>query len=243
MATFGHVKNKVLVKLTESYGKKDFSDNLKKYFKPIMNSTVLKEMYSLYEELENMTFDDKETAQLYVEELSKVLKERHHDVSKSIFDLNESLKDVQKSENQLYEWLDVLSCPDKLGNISAKVVAKKNLVEHLISNKTKEELTVDKAVNENLLNSVLVNNFNVSYDKTLSEEDKTKLKNILSLDREELEKETHLVQESIENRLKELISEDSSFADKAEKVRSEINLMEMSKYNLFRLQDLLEGLN
>lgn len=243
MATFGHVKNKILVKLTESYGKKDFKDSLNKYFKPIMKNNTLKEMYSLYEDLETMTFDDKETAQLYVEELSKVLKERYNEVGTSLFDLNESLKDVQKSDNQLYEWLDILSCPDRLGNISAKVVAKKGLVEHLVSNKTKDELTVDKAVNENLLNSVLVNNFNVSYDKTLSEEDKTKLKSILSLDREELEKETHLVQESIENRLKELISEDSSFAEKAEKVRGEINLMEMSKYNLFRLQDLLEGLS
>lgn len=243
MATFGHVKNKILVKLTESYGKKEFKDSLNKYFKPIMKNNTLKEMYSLYEDVETMTFEDKETAQLYVEELSKVLKERYNEVGTSLFDLNESLKNVQKSDNELYEWLDILSCPDRLGNISAKVVAKKGLVEHLISNKTKDELTVDKAVNENLLNSVLVNNFNVSYDKTLSEEDKTKLKSILSLDREELEKETHLVQESIENRLKELISEDSSFADKAEKVRGEINLMEMSKYNLFRLQDLLEGLS
>ena len=90
MATFGHVKNKVLVKLTESYGKQDFKENLKKYFKPIMSSKVLKEMYSLYEDIETMTFDDKETAQLYVEELSNVLKDKHHDVSKSVFDLNES---------------------------------------------------------------------------------------------------------------------------------------------------------
>ena len=243
MATFGHVKNKILVKLTESYGKKDFKDSLNKYFKPIMKNSTLKEMYSLYEDLESMTFDDKETAQLYVEELSKVLKDRYNEVGSSLFELNELLKDVEKSDNQIYEWLDVLSCPDKLGNISAKVVAKKNLVEHLITVKTNDELKVEKGVNENLLNSVLVNNFNVSYETTLSEEDKTKLKNILSLDREELEKETHLVHESIENRLKELISEDKSFGDKAEKVRREIDLMEMSKYNLFRLQDLLEGLN
>ena len=142
MVTFGHVKNKVLVKLTESYGKKDFSDNLKKYFKPIMKSDVLKEMYSLYEELENMTFDDKETAQIYVEELSKVLKEKHQEINKSISDLNESLKDVEKTDNNLYEWLDTLSTPDKLGNISSKVVAKKNLVEHLTKDKSSNELKV-----------------------------------------------------------------------------------------------------
>jgi len=243
MATFGHVKNKILVKLTESYGKKDFKDSLNKYFKPIMKNGTLKEMYSLYEDLETMTFDDKETAQLYVEELSKVLKDRYNEVGSSLFELNESLKDVQKSDNQLYEWLDVLSCPDRLGNISAKVVAKKNLVEHLITFKSTDELRVDQGVNESLLNSVLVNNFNVSFDKTLSEEEKSKLKHILSLSHDEIEKETSTLHESIETKLTELISEDSSFKDKADGVKKEISKMEVNKYNLFRLQDLLEGLS
>lgn len=242
MATFGHVKNKILVKLTESYGKKDFKNNLNKFFKPIMKNETLKEMYSLYEDLETMTFDDKETAQLYVEELSKVLKDRYNEIGTSLFELNESLKDVEKSDNQLYEWLDILSCPDKLGNISAKVIAKKSLVEHLISDKSNETLTVENGVNENLLNSVLVNNFNVSYDKTLSEEEKDKLKNILSLSREELESQTTEIHETINTRLDELISENSDFKGKAQTVRGEISKMEISKYNLFRLQDLLEGL-
>lgn len=242
MATFGHVKNKVLVKLTESYGKKDFSDNLKKYFKPIMNSTVLKEMYSLYEELENMTFDDKETAQIYVEELSKVLKEKHHDISKSIFDLNESLKGVEKTDNNLYEWLDTLSSPDKLGNISDKVVAKKNLVEHLTKVKISDELNVNQGVNENLLNSVLVNNFNVSYDKTLTEEEKTKLKSILSLNPTDLSERTKLVYSEINNRLDELVKEDVTFEDKATEVRKQIQEMDLNRYNLYRMEDLLESL-
>lgn len=242
MATFGHVKNKVLVKLTESYGKKDFSDNLKKYFKPIMNSTVLKEMYSLYEELENMTFNDKETAQIYVEELSKVLKEKHHDISKSIFDLNESLKGVEKTDNNLYEWLDTLSSPDKLGNISDKVVAKKNLVEHLTKVKISDELMVNQGVNENLLNSVLVNNFNVSYDKTLTEEEKTKLKSILSLNPTDLSERTKLVYSEINNRLDELVNEDITFEDKATEVRKQIQEMDLNRYNLYRMEDLLESL-
>ena len=243
MATFGHVKNKILVKLTESYGKKDFKDSLNKYFKPIMKNDTLKEMYSLYEDLESMTFDDKETAQLYVEELSKVLKERYSDLSKSLFDLNESLKDVVKTDNQLYEWLDILSCPDKLGNISAKVVAKKGLVEHLTKIKSNDELRVEKGVNENLLNSVLVNNFNISYDKTLSEEEKDKLKNILSLSQEDVEIKSKELQESISNKLIQLVESDKEFQSKADMVRKEVMGMTHSKYNLYRLEDLLEGLS
>lgn len=242
MATFGHVKNKILVKLTESYGKKDFSNNLKKYFKPIMKSNVLKEMYSLYEELETMSFDDKETAQIYVGELSKVLKERHHDVSKALIDLNESLKDVEKTNNDLYEWLDVLSTHDKLGNISNKVIAKKNLVDHLTKKKESDYLKVSQGVNENLLNSVLVNNFNISYDKTLTEEEKTKLKSIISLSHTELNEKTKLVYLSINERLDKLVKEDTSFKDKADQVRKQIEEMDHNRYNLYRMEDLLESL-
>lgn len=243
MTTFGHVKNKVLVKLTESYGKKDFSDNLKKYFKPIMKSDVLKEMYSLYEEIENMTFDDRETAQIYVEELSKILKEKHHDISNSIFDLNESLMDVKKVDNNLYEWLDILSTPDKLGNISNKVVAKKNLVEHLTKTKSSDELKVEQGVNESLLNSVLVNNFNVGYDKMLTEDEKNKLKGILSLSQEEVEIKSKELQETITSKLDQLVESDKDFKPKSDMVRKEVMEMNYSKYNLYRLGDLLEGIS
>jgi len=243
MATFGHVKSKVLVKLTESYGKENFKSELKKYFQPIMKNNTLKEMYSLYEDIETMTFDDKETAQLYVEELSKVLKDRYNELGTSLSELNESLKDVKGGENKLYESLDVLSCPDKLGNISAKVVAKKSLVEHLTSNKTNDDLRVEQGVNESLLNSVLVNNFNVSYDKTLSEEDKSKLKDILSLTQSEVEEKSKTLQESINSKLDGLVESDKEFKSKADMVRKEISEMNYNKYNLYRLEDLLEGLS
>ena len=90
MATFGNIKNKILVKLTESYGKEDFKGNLNTYFKPITKSDTLKEMYSLYEELEGKTFEDKETATLYVEELSKILKEKE-DLETKFTELTESI--------------------------------------------------------------------------------------------------------------------------------------------------------
>ena len=157
MATFGNIKNKILVKLTESYGKEDFKGNLNTYFKPITKSDTLKEMYSLYEELEGKTFEDKETATLYVEELSKILKEKHSKIQTDLDQLNESLSNVEYVTNSLYESIDSLSTPDNLSNISDKVIAKKYLVEHLTKVKTDEELTVGEGVNESLLNSVLVN--------------------------------------------------------------------------------------
>lgn len=242
MATFGHIKNKVLTKLSNSYGKSEFKNNLKEHFKPIMGNDILKEMYSLYEEIETKTFDDKETAQLYVEELSKVLKVRYSEVSVVLNKMNESLIGTNVESNKLYESLDCISTPDKLGNISEKVVAKKFLVEHLMSNKDSDVLKVENGVNEHLLNSVLTNNFNISFGDTLSEEDKTKLRDILSITNEDLNTKFGELKESINNTLDSLVETDLSFSEKSNDVRKEISEMTQNKYNLYRLEELLENL-
>jgi hypothetical protein len=243
MATFGNIKNKILVKLTESYGKKDFKNNLNTYFKPITKNDTLKEMYSLYEELEGKTFEDKETATLYVEELSRILKEKTSEIQTDLNQLNESLSNVESKSNDLYESIDSLSTPDNLSNISDKVIAKKYLVEHLTKNKTNESLTVDEGVNESLLNSVLVNNFNVSFDKTLNEEEKGRLKNILSLNQEDLETKFEEITESIKGKLDSIVESDAEFKTKSIEVKTEINEMTQSKYNLYRLEELLNNLS
>ncbi len=242
MATFGNIKNKILVKLTESYGKKDFKNNLNTYFKPITKNDTLKEMYSLYEELEGKTFEDKETATLYVEELSRILKEKTSEIQTDLNQLNESLSNVEYVTNSLYESIDSLSTPDNLSNISDKVIAKKYLVEHLTKVKTDEELTVGEGVNESLLNSVLVNNFNAGFDKTLNEEDKGRLKEILSLNQEDLETKFTELTESINSKLDSIVESDVEFKSKSEDVKTEINEMNQSKYNLYRLEELLDNL-
>ena len=243
MATFGNIKNKILVKLTESYGKKNFKNNLNTYFKPITKNDTLKEMYSLYEELEGKTFEDKETATLYVEELSRILKEKSSNIQTDLNKLSEDLSNVESTSNELYESIDSLSTPDNLSNISDKVIAKKYLVEHLTKNKTNESLTVDEGVNESLLNSVLVNNFNVSFDKTLNEEEKGRLKNILSLNQEDLETKFEEITESIKGKLDSIVESDAEFKTKSIEVKTEINEMTQSKYNLYRLEELLNNLS
>ena len=243
MATFGNIKNKILVKLTESYGKKNFKNNLNTYFKPITKNDTLKEMYSLYEELEGKTFEDKETATLYVEELSRILKEKSSNIQTDLNKLSEDLSNVESTSNELYESIDSLSTPDNLSNISDKVIAKKYLFEHLTKNKTNELLTVDQGVNESLLNSVLVNNFNVSFDKTLNEEEKGRLKNILSLNQEDLETKFEEITESIKGKLDSIVESDAEFKTKSIEVKTEINEMTQSKYNLYRLEELLNNLS
>lgn len=246
METFGTIKNKILIKLTESYGDNQFKEHLNKVFKPIMENESLKELYSLYEEIETMSFEDKETATLYVDEISKVLNTRYNKMTDTFHTrllntINEHLKDIECKPNELYEHLDTLLIPDTLTNISKKVVAKKKLVEHLTTPKTIENVTF-KSVNENLLNSVLVNNFNVSYDEKLTENEKEKLKDYMSLNHEDIQHKFSELKESVYEKLDTLVEGEKDFTQKSKQVKKEVEEMEINRYNLFRLEDLSNGL-
>ena len=181
MNKIGVVKSKILKKLTESFSTNDKSE-MKTIVSKIVSNKEFKEMYLFYEEIENKYFDNVDTAKLYVEELNLILKNKTKNMSKFCKELNENLKGIETETHELYSYLDQLSEDDNLSNLDKKVIAKKKLVEHLTNKKeTKIEEGVDYTSNENLLYSVLANNFNALYSQNLNEEQKEELKNILSM--------------------------------------------------------------
>ena len=140
----------------------------------------------------------------------------------------------------------MLSEKDSLSNIEKKVIAKRKLIEHLT---TKKEICESKGTtiisNENLLNAVLANNFNVLYSNTLTESQKDELKNILSISYDELISKSNELSESIINQVSTLISEsnDTDLANKLNSVKDEVSKMSPSRYNYYRLIELKNGLN
>ena len=249
MNKFGELKSKMLTKLTESYTKENKSE-VKDILKTIKENKDFKEMYLFYEEIENKYIEDKETAKLYVEGVSTMLLQSMTKEELSVFceSLNKKLGDVEIKTNELYESLDQLTIKDTLSNIENKVVAKKKLVEHLTTKKdVNETKKVVYSQNENLLHAVLANNFNVLYSNTLSESQQEELKNILSIPSEELESKTVELKESITNQvnilLNEAVANDSEIVSKLNKVKNEVDEMETSRYNYYRLTELKNGLN
>jgi len=98
--------------------------------------------------------------------------------------------------------------------------------------------------NENLLHAVLANNFNVLYTNNLTEDQQTELKTILSISNEDLVLKTTELKESILNRVGSLLSEsnDNDLTTKLSKVKDEVQDMDLSKYNYYRLTQLKNGL-
>lgn len=246
MNNFGKIKSKLLKKITEAYEQGELKNNTKNLIKVVKKNKDFKEMYMFYEEIENKYFDDKEVARLYVEEIGNILKQKATKVEKFCEVVNMSVHGTQIDENELYDSIDQLLEEDSLKNIDKKVIAKKKLVEHLTTKKEiKESEQGTFTSNENLLHAVLANNFNVLYTNNLNEEQKEELKNILSISNEDLVSKTTELKESIINKVGSLLSEsnDTDLTSKLNKVKDEVQEMDLSKYNYYRLTQLKNGLD
>ena len=134
MNKFGVLKTKMLKKLTESYTKENKTE-VKDILKTIKENKEFKEMYLFYEEIENKYFEDKEIAKLYVEEVINVLREKSNNISDFTKSLENKIGEVEINENEIYSALDQLTESDNLNNIEKKVLAKRKLVNHLVTKK------------------------------------------------------------------------------------------------------------
>lgn len=245
MNKIGVLKTKILKKLTESYSNQNKSE-MKDILKTIKENKDFKELYLFYEEIENKYFEDKEIATLYVEELNSILRLKSKSITEFCGVLNQKLGDLEVNENELYSNLDQLLEDDSLNNIDKKVIAKKKLVSHLTTKKKVNESKVDDLIlNENLLHAVLANNFNVLYSNSMNEEEQEELKGILSMPQEDLEKNITELKESILSQVGTILSEnqDDDLLKKLNRVQEEVNEMNFSKFNLYKLKELKNGLS
>ena len=245
MNKFGVIKTKLLNKLTESYAKENKAE-IKDILTTIKENKDFKEMYLFYEEIENKHIADKETAKLFVEGLSTMLSNTNNKLAMFCESLDKKLTKDNVVTNVIYEALDTLSESDKLSNIEKKVTAKRTLVEHLTTVKEVVKSEAGPVVtNESLLNAILANNFNVLYNNTLNESQKEELKNILNLSMEEITTKTTELKESILNDVEVLMTESSDLdlKNKLDNVKNEVNSINPSRYNYYRLNELKNGLN
>ena len=245
MNKIGVVKSKLLKKLTESFESGDKSE-MKQILSKIVTNKDFKEMYLFYEDIENKYFDNFDVAKLYVEELNSVLKNKSKVLSIFCEELNNTLGNIEFETNELYSYLDQLTEEDGLNNLDKKIIAKKKLIEHLTTSKSVDSVNKSTyTTNENLLYSVLANNFNVLYSDRLNEQQKEELKDILSLSNQDLEKNVPELKENILSKVNLMLNEsnDGELISKLDSVINEVNSMNVSKYNYFRLKQLKDGLS
>ena len=243
MKKFGEIKSKLLKKLNESYSENK-RDDMKGILKSITKNKDFKEMYLFYEDVESKYLRDTDLANQYVQKVYHMLREQSKKLSEFNKELDERLGNVDVEVNNVYKILDILSESESLHNIDKIFIAMDELVQHLRTPKTTIEESTTVVKNENLLNAVLTNNFNVLFNESLDKQQKKELLNILSLSNDELTNRFTNLKESIESTIENLITEDTNtdLKDKLTKVLEETSLMDVNKYNYYKLTQLKDGL-
>ena len=142
--------------------------------------------------------------------------------------------------------MDVLLEETNMNNIASKIDARENLMSHLMTEKKKEvfEKPTVQIENHSLLNTVLVNNFNIKYADFLNEEQKETFNKIVSMSTEELVNEMNTIKKELNGKLDSLLkeSDEESVVSKLTNVKSEVEKSEISKYNYYKLIELKNGL-
>lgn len=244
MTNFGEFKLKMLTKLTDLYTSKNKVE-IKNTIKSITSNKPLSEMYTFYEGIEKLNIKSKDKAKLYVESIEPILIEKMKSLKKDLTTLTKDLKNVDFEKNSLYEDLDILSEENTIHNISKKIDARENLIEHLLKEKKEDEKPSEIQIeNHTLLNAVLVNNFNIKYSDFLNEEQKTTFNKIVSMSNEELITETKNLKKELTTKIDSLIKEsnEDTLKDKLKNVMSEINKSDTTKFDYYKLIELKNGL-
>ena len=85
----------------------------------------------------------------------------------------------------------------------------------------------------------------ITFKITLNDEQKETLKSIISLSDEDVKNKVGEFKESLYNKVNTLLSEstDNSFKDKLTDVKKEMDSMNPTKYNYYRLKELQNGLD
>lgn len=239
MNKFGAIKNKLLLKLTESYSNGD-KKTIGEILKSIKSNKQFKELYVFYENFERQHFDSVESAEQYIESISKILNGRSNEIEVLNKQYAKLVDGVVSESNELYDSLDVLTESDTILNAADKIKAKKYLIGYLMEVKEIDESSDVIVENEKLLYAVLTNNFNVKYNDILSEEEKIELKSLISLTDEEVETRITELKENISNKINNLLTESHTpeFAEKLKETELLTKQMKSSKYNLFKLKQL-----
>ena len=249
MDKFGQMKNKILVKLTESFGKQNKSE-MRDIISTLKENKELVGLYMFYDDMENKYFEDINEAKEYVETISTMLREksRTKPLHDGLVKLSALVENVEAPENKLFESsIDVLLAPDTIYNIDTKIFAKKALVEHLTKKKsvTNEEVNTVQIRNQNLLNAVLVSNFNALYENTMSDEEKEEFRKIMAISQEEITTKFQELKEEVLSNVDDVHKtqlEENEITKKLNEVRNTVTAMEINRVNYYRLMGLNAGL-
>jgi len=246
MKNFSHYKNNIDSILENSFkDSKEFKKNLSVIMGAMKYSKVLREFFTLYNDIESKTLTDKEETTIYLNEAFNYMKDRKDGLKKVKPILDKIIGDrkelCEERQNTIYENIDNVVFNQDVTKLGVVTESKQKLTNHLISERKKP---VGKITNPKILSHVLSKNYSEVYGKQLSESEQEILKNTLLMTEDTLQMEFNIVKEISLTKINSLISEskEESLSGKLVQVKNEINSLKNSKKSYIRVRGLLEDL-
>ena len=242
---FGKIKKGINDILTESYSnKKTFKRNFNVLMGSLRQTKTLREFFTLYGEIDKQRFADKNEARIFLENILDELKSKSSVLIKESTNINKLIENspyYKGDSEKVYQKLDKLIFENFSYNPRKHNEIKKELVEWLNQPENINETTT---VRHSLLVSSLTRLYNEKYS-SLSESDKDKLKEYLSIDVDILKEKVDTSKDNLNKILTNLINEskDKELKDKLVMVENEVVGCGYRKKDLLRLQQLEEGLS
>jgi|TARA_R110000822_G_scaffold158310_1_gene297870 hypothetical protein len=246
MKNFGYYKNNIDSILENSFTNGDeFKRNLSVVMGAMKYSRVLREFFTLYNEIENKHFDNAEDSKEYINEAVNFLKNNKTKLNKVTPILNKIILDRKelciKKSNKIYENIDNVVFNDSIIELEKISKSKKFLSENTL----KAKKVVSKIKNPKILSHVLSKNYGEAYNGELTENQQIILKNTLLMTEDSLSSEFNNVKEITLNKIGEMLKEskDDNLSVKLVEVKNEIRELNTSKKSYIRVRSLLEDLN
>lgn len=246
MKNFGYYKNNIDSILENSFTDSNkFKRNLSVIMGAMKYSKVLREFFTLYNDIESKGFDNQDKAKGYINEAIEFLKSNKSKLKKVTPILDKIILDrkelCKKESNKIYENIDNIVFNNSINNLETISSSKNFLTENIL--KTKK--VVNKIKNPKILSHVLSKNYGETYNKSLSESEQNILKNTLLMTEDSLSVEFNNVKEITLNKINDLLKEskDDNLSAKLVEVKNEIRELNTSKKSYIRVRGLLEDLN
>jgi hypothetical protein len=246
MKRFSYYKNSIDSILENSFKEsKTFKNNLSVIMGAMKYSKILREFFTLYNEIETKKFENTDKSSQYINEALSFLKENKTKLKKVTPILDKIIEDrkelCKKSTNIIYEKIDDIIFNTKITNLNSIAESKTYLIESALNSNKK---VLKKIISPKILSHVLTKNYEETYGTSLTESQKHILKNTLLMTEDTLTKEYNTTKEVTLNKINSLLAEstDESLSAKLVQVKNEITTLTQSKKSYIKVRGLLEDL-
>ena len=246
MKRFSHYKNSIDSILENSFKEsKTFKNNLSVIMGAMKYSKVLREFFTLYNDIETKKFENTENSAAYINEALNFLKENKTKLKHVTPILDKIIGDrkslCKKTNNVIYEKIDDIVFNTKISKLQNISESKTYLIESA-ANPNKKVL--NRVLSPKVLSHVLTKNYEEAYGNSLTESQKHILKNTLLMTEDTLTKEYTTTKEVTLNKINSLLSEskDETLSAKLVQVKNEITTLSQSKKSYIKVRGLLEDL-